>query len=293
MKIGFCGLGTMGFPMAGHLINAGYDLYLYNRSESKVLSWSRKYGGTVCRTPRELAENVNVILTCLGNDDDVRDVYLSSENSLIKGVNGSKIFIDHTTTSAALAKELYQIAKSHQCEFLDAPISGGQSGAENGQLTIMVGGEQAVLDKVEPILKIYGKFIKLIGDSGSGQLCKMVNQISIAGVLQGLSEAIHFTKASNLPVETVVDTIKHGAAGSWQMENRAVSMGEGEFDFGFAIDWMIKDLEFCIEEAEKLKIDLPLTNRVKKTYIDLQKKEMGRKDTSALINQFKLSRTST
>ncbi|OLQ94420.1 2-hydroxy-3-oxopropionate reductase [Vibrio ponticus] len=284
--VAFIGLGVMGYPMAGYLSKAGYTTRVYNRTFAKAEKWQAEYQGVACQTPREAAQGCDVVFVCVGNDNDVRSV-IYGEDGVLAGLKPGTVLVDHTTTSANLAMELSQAAKEQGIAFIDAPVSGGQAGAENGVLTIMCGGEQAVFDSVAPIMDVYAKQSTLLGESGQGQRCKMVNQICIAGVLQGLSEALILAEKSGLDIAQVVDTLKFGAAGSWQMENRANTMAQDKFDFGFAIDWMRKDLGFCIEEAERLGVELPLTKEVDQRYARLQEQGLGRMDTSVLIKSLK------
>lgn len=282
LRVAFIGLGVMGYPMAGYLSKAGYETKVYNRTKSKAEKWSQEYAGKVCDTPKEAAEGCDIVFACVGNDDDVRGVVYGEEGLLV-GLKAGAVFVDHTTTSADLAVELADACTKVGNHFIDAPVSGGQAGAENGVLTIMCGGDANVFEQVAPVMDVYAKQVTLLGENGQGQRCKMVNQICIAGVLQGLSEALLLAQKSGLDIEQVVDTLKHGAAGSWQMENRATTMAQDKFDFGFAIDWMRKDLGFCLQEAERGGLSLPLTKMVDQQYADLQRDGLGRMDTSVLI----------
>ncbi len=282
LRVAFIGLGVMGYPMAGYLSKAGYETRVYNRTKAKAEKWVQEYSGVACGTPSEAAEGCDIVFTCVGNDDDVRGVVYGEEGILV-GLKAGAILVDHTTTSADLAIELADACTKMGNHFVDAPVSGGQAGAENGVLTIMCGGEPSVYEQVATVMDVYAKQITLLGENGQGQRCKMVNQICIAGVLQGLSEALLLAQKSGLDIEQVVDTLKHGAAGSWQMENRATTMAQDKFDFGFAIDWMRKDLGFCLAEAERAGLDLPLTKIVDGEYADLQRNGLGRMDTSVLI----------
>ncbi|WP_432468188.1 NAD(P)-dependent oxidoreductase [Agarivorans sp. Z349TD_8] len=284
-SVAFIGLGTMGYPMAGHLSKQGFKVVIYNRSDAKAKAWLSEYQGTQAATPGGAAAQADIILTCVGNDEDVRQVYCG-ENGIFAKTKANSILVDHTTASAGLARELYAQAQQRQLQFLDAPVSGGEAGAINGALTVMVGGEQAALDKVQAVLNSYAKAVNLVGGAGYGQRCKMVNQLCIAGVLQGLSEALQLAKAADLDINTVVNVLQHGAAGSWQLANRANSMADDKFDFGFAIDWMRKDLAICFDEAENLGIDLPLAKQVDAEYAKLQQRGYSRSDTSVLIKQF-------
>ncbi|EIZ1364858.1 NAD(P)-dependent oxidoreductase [Vibrio parahaemolyticus] len=281
-RVAFIGLGVMGYPMAGYLSKAGYKTKVYNRTKAKADKWAAEYNGVACETPREAAEGCDIVFTCVGNDNDVRSVVYGEEGLLV-GLKAGAVLVDHTTTSAELAVELADACKKVGNHFIDAPVSGGQAGAENGVLTIMCGGEPNVFDHVAPVMDVYAKQITLLGENGQGQRCKMVNQICIGGILQGLSEALLLAQKSGLDIEQVVETLKHGAAGSWQMENRATTMAQDKFDFGFAIDWMRKDLGFCLEEAERVGLELPLTKMVDEQYAGLQREGLGRMDTSVLI----------
>lgn len=281
-RITFIGLGAMGFPMAGHLADAGYDVTIFNRTPSKAEKWLKKYTGHIFNTPDQAANDADVIITCVGNDDDVREIY----SEIFKTAKSGAILIDHTTTSAHLARELNEAANEKGLRFMDAPVSGGQAGAEQGALTIMLGGEQSTFDRVTPILNHYAKVTTLIGAAGYGQTCKMVNQICVAGVLQGLSEGLNLAKKANIEAETILNVLQHGAASSWQMVNRTETMMNNEFDFGFAIDWMRKDLGICFDEADKMGIQLPMSEKIDEKYAELQANGFGRLDTSALIKQF-------
>ncbi|MDA0129531.1 NAD(P)-dependent oxidoreductase [Vibrio sp. MarTm2] len=280
--VAFIGLGVMGYPMAGYLSKAGYSTKVYNRTLAKAEKWAGEYDGQACETPKQAAEGSDIVFVCVGNDDDVRSV-VYGDDGIIAGLKPGAVLVDHTTTSAELAVELAKAAQDSGHQFIDAPVSGGQAGAENGVLTIMCGGEQQVFDRVSPVMDVYAKQISLLGENGQGQRCKMVNQICIGGILQGLSEALLLAQKSGLDIEQVVETLKHGAAGSWQMENRAVTMSQDKFDFGFAIDWMRKDLGFCLKEAERVGLDLPLTRKVDQQYAALQEEGLGRMDTSVLM----------
>jgi len=286
INVSFIGLGVMGYPMAGHLQQKGWSTTVFNRTTSKAEAWAEEFGGRYQSTPREASQHSQVVFMCVGNDDDVRSV-VYGDNGVLSGLHPGSILVDHTTTSATLALELANACEEKGIHFIDAPVSGGQTGAESGCLTIMCGGEQVIFQHIEPILSSYGKQATLVGNHGQGQRCKMVNQICIAGVLQGLSEALLLAQKSNLNIEQVVDVLKHGAAGSWQMENRAVSMAQERFDFGFAIDWMRKDLGICLDEARFHNLELPLTNNVDQRYNKLQHQKLGRMDTSVLIQSYK------
>ncbi|MCG7586107.1 NAD(P)-dependent oxidoreductase [Photobacterium sp. OFAV2-7] len=283
--IAFIGLGTMGFPMAGHLANAGHQVTVYNRTIATAEKWAAQYDGNIALTPAEAAKDAEFIFTCVGNDEDVRQVYKAADGILSTAKQGA-ILIDNTTASAEVAREIAQAASEINTAFLDAPVSGGEAGAVNGCLTVMVGGNEDVFAKAKPIIDCFAKATTLMGDVGYGQITKMANQICIAGVLQGLSEAITLAKSAGLDIEKMTDVLKHGAAGSWQLENRAVTMAEDKFDFGFAIDWMRKDLGICFEAAEKLGVDLPLAKQVDEKYSELQERGFNRADTSVLIKQF-------
>ncbi len=283
-KVAFIGLGVMGYPMAGHLASGGYEVVVYNRTISKARTWCEEHSGRLVSTPAAAAGGADVVLCCVGNDDDVRDVTLG-EQGAFKGMEQDAIFIDHTTASADLARELAGAAAATRFHFLDAPVSGGQAGGQNGQLTIMVGGEEEIFERARGVLDCYAKSAKLMGAAGSGQLTKMVNQICIAGVLQGLSEALHFARLAGLDGEAVVDVISKGAAQSWQMDNRSHTMLADEFDFGFAVNWMRKDLAMTLAEARRNGARLPLTALVDQFYADVQQTGGGRWDTSSLIRR--------
>ncbi|MGA1830462.1 NAD(P)-dependent oxidoreductase [Rhizobium wenxiniae] len=282
-KVAFIGLGVMGFPMAGHLKQkGGHDVAVYNRTAAKAADWAAKFGGTTGATPAEAAKDADFVFTCVGNDDDLRSV-TTGENGVLSSMKPGAILIDNTTASAEVARELDAAAKERGVHFIDAPVSGGQAGAENGVLTVMCGGEKATFDKAKPVIDAYARMVGLMGPVGSGQLTKMMNQICIAGIVQGLSEAIHFGKQSGLDIETVVDVISKGAAGSWQMENRHKTMDQGKYDFGFAVDWMRKDLDIVLTEARRNGAKLPLTALVDQFYGDVQAMGGNRWDTSSLL----------
>ena len=285
-QVAFIGLGVMGYPMAGHLAAAGLGKRVYNRTASTAERWQKQHGGTACTTPRESAEGVDVALVCVGNDDDVRSVVFGPDGALA-GLAAGSVLVDHTTASAELARELEAACADKGVGFLDAPVSGGQAGAENGQLTVMVGGDADVFDRLEPTLRTYAKQVKRLGGAGSGQLAKMVNQICIAGVLQGLSEGVAFAQAAGLDVDAVVEVIREGAAQSWQMNNRATTMARDEFEFGFAVDWMRKDLDIALGTARQLGARLPLTALVDQFYADVQAMGGGRWDTSSLLRRLR------
>ena len=281
-NLAFIGLGVMGFPMAGHLAEAGHSVTVYNRSYDKTKKWSSFYDGKVAKTPADAAEGADFVLCCVGNDNDLREVTIGA-NGAFSNINKGSIFIDHTTVSALVTKELFNIANEMGFDFIDAPISGGQAGAENGMLSIMCGGDQQAFDRAKPILEIYSKICKRIGESGAGQQTKMCNQIAIAGLVQGLSEALHFAEKAGLDGRTVVEVISEGAAGSWQMENRFETMLDDYFNHGFAVDWMRKDLKICLEASDQIGASLPVTALVNDFYKDVQKMGGGRWDTSSLI----------
>ena len=281
-KVTFIGLGVMGYPMAGHLINNNFEVTVFNRTRAKSDSWVKKYQGLAQPTPGMASQNSEIVFICVGRDDDLRDV-MEGDDGIINNVKENTIIVDHTTSSANIAKEYFNICKSRKLHFLDAPISGGQAGAENGQLSIMIGGEKTPFEEVKPVLASYGKAIELIGPSGSGQLTKMINQICIAGLVQGLSEAMAFGKKSNLDMEKVLKVISKGAAQSWQMENRYKTMLEGKFNFGFAVDWMRKDLSICFDESKKNGSKLPITEIIDKYYAEIQSTGGNRFDTSSLM----------
>ena len=283
-KVAFIGLGVMGFPMAGHLANAGHTVTVYNRTAEKAQQWQDTYKGSTAATPADAAEDAEFIFTCVGNDDDLREVTIG-DNGAFQSVKSGAVFIDHTTTSAIVARELAAIATEKGFEFLDAPVSGGQAGAENGKLTVMTGGDEAAFEKAKPVIDSFAASIKLLGPSGYGQLTKMVNQVCIAGLVQALSEGIHFAKRAGLDVEKVIDVISKGAAQSWQMENRYNTMMNNEFEFGFAVDWMRKDLGIAMEEAGKNGATLPMTEIVDNYYAEIQKTGGNRWDTSSLISR--------
>ncbi len=289
-KVAFLGLGVMGFPMAGHLARAGRDVTVYNRTAATAERWVATYGGTSATSPAQAAKDAAFIFVCVGNDDDVRQVALG-EDGLLAGAKSGAIFVDHTTASAGLARELEARAGRQGVGFLDAPVSGGQAGAENGALTVMVGGAPESYAKAEPVINAYARMCKLLGPAGSGQLTKMVNQICIAGVVQGLAEGLHFAKAAGLDGAAVVDVISKGAAQSWQMENRYKTMLAGEFEHGFAVDWMRKDLAICLDEARRNGAHLPLAALVDQFYSEVQAMGGRRWDTSSLIARLDAAKT--
>jgi len=283
-KVSFIGLGVMGFPMAGHLQNSGYQVTVYNRTQKKAESWVQQYGGAMATTPDKAVKDSDIVFVCVGNDDDLRQVVLGP-NGAFSGMKTKAILVDHTTASATVARELAQKAASIDLAFVDAPVSGGEAGAVNGQLTIMVGGEPSTYSAVESAIQSYAKFSKLLGPVGSGQLAKMMNQICIAGVVQGLAEALHFGQNAGLDCTQVVEVISQGAAGSWQMDNRHNTMLNNEYDFGFAVDWMRKDLDIALTEAKNNGSTLPLTALVDQFYADVQKNGGSRWDTSSLLTR--------
>jgi 3-hydroxyisobutyrate dehydrogenase-like beta-hydroxyacid dehydrogenase len=282
-KVAFIGLGVMGFPMAGHLkTKGGHDVTVYNRTASKAQDWVAKFGGKSAPTPAQAVEGADFVFTCVGNDDDLRSV-TTGENGALQGMKAGAILIDNTTASAEVARELYAAAKAKGCDFIDAPVSGGQAGAENGALTVMCGGEPAPFEKARPVIDAYARMVGLMGDVGAGQLTKMINQICIAGLVQGLAEGIHFGKRAGLDIEKVVEVISKGAAGSWQMENRHKTMNQGKYDFGFAVEWMRKDLGIVLAEARSNGAKLPVTALVDQFYGDIQAMGGSRWDASSLL----------
>jgi 3-hydroxyisobutyrate dehydrogenase len=283
-KLAFLGLGVMGYPMAGHLAAAGHEVTVYNRTFAKAEAWVKEHGGGCAKTPREAAEGADFVMACVGNDDDLRSVTLGDDGAFA-GMTKGATFVDHTTVSAAVTRELYAASGEKGVGFVDAPVSGGQAGAENGQLGIMCGGDADIYTKAEPIMTIYAKACKRMGETGAGQLTKMVNQICIAGLVQGLSEGLHFAEKAGLDGKAVIDVISQGAAGSWQMSNRYETMLDGHFDHGFAVDWMRKDLGICLATADENGASLPVTALVDQFYKDVQKLGGGRWDTSSLIKR--------
>ncbi len=281
-KAAFIGLGVMGYPMAGHLAKAGHDMTVYNRTTEKAAKWVAQHGGRQAETPAEAADGCDFVFACVGNDDDLRSVTLGPDGAFSRMKKGA-IFIDNTTASAAVAVELHDAASKAGFGFLDAPVSGGQAGAENGKLTVMVGGEEAVFDRARPVIDAYSRMVGLMGPAGSGQLTKMVNQICIAGLVQGLAEGIHFGMKAGLDIEKVIDVISKGAAGSWQMENRWKTMSEGHYKHGFAVDWMRKDLDIVLEAARQKGASLPVTALVDQFYAEIQRMGGNRWDTSSLL----------
>jgi len=285
-RIAFLGLGVMGYPMAGHLQKAGFDVCVYNRTQAKAIQWQEQYQGRIATTPALAAEQADIVILCVGNDNDVRSVVYGNDGVLATLAKGS-LLIDHTTASAELARELASACAKTGVDFLDAPVSGGQAGAQHGQLTIMLGGEEHAMQIAEPVLSAYARSMRLLGPHGAGQLAKMVNQICIAGVVQGLAEGLHFASKAGLDAKAVLDVISKGAAQSWQMENRGYTMVDGQFDFGFAVDWMRKDLGITLDEARKNGAQLPLTALVDQFYAEVQALGGNRQDTSSLIRRLK------
>ncbi|GGI77428.1 NAD(P)-dependent oxidoreductase [Shewanella gelidii] len=281
-NVAFIGLGVMGYPMAGHLLKNGHQVTVYNRTTAKAQAWADEYGGLWRDTPAQAAEGQDIVFTCVGNDDDLREVVIG-DSGVIHGLKAGAILVDHTTASADVARELAKILAERDIEFLDAPVSGGQAGAENGVLTVMMGGKPEVFAQVKPVIEAYARCAELLGDVGAGQLTKMVNQICIAGVVQGIAEGLHFARSAGLDGVKVVEVISKGAAQSWQMENRYQTMWQGEYDFGFAIDWMRKDLGIALDEARRNGSQLPLTALVDQFYSDVQAMGGNRWDTSSLL----------
>ena len=285
MKIAFIGLGVMGYPMAGHVKNAGMDICVYNRTTEKAKKWCDEYKGDMAPTPAEAAKDRDVVLMCVGNDNDVSEVILG-DNGCLGAMKDGAILIDHTTASAKLARHLFQTAEDQGKHFLDAPVSGGQAGAENGALTVMIGGEHDAYEVAKPIIDTYSKFNKLLGPAGNGQLAKMCNQICIAGVVQGLAEALNFAMKTGLNGGDLIETISKGAAGSWQMDNRYKTMLADQYEFGFAVDWMRKDLGIALEEAKNHGVELPVAELVDTFYAEVQEMGGSRWDTSSLLTRF-------
>jgi len=286
-KVAFIGLGVMGYPMAGHLSAQGHDVTVYNRTAAKAAKWVKRHGGRAARTPKAAATGADLVFACVGNDDDIRAVTLGPTGAFA-GMTRGAVFVDHTTASAGVARELAAAARKQGLGFVDAPVSGGQAGAENGQLTIMCGGAKASFTKARAAMAAYGKAVTLMGPAGSGQLTKMVNQIAITGLVQGLAEALHFAQAAGLNAEQAVEVISKGAAQSWQMDNRALTMLADEFDFGFAVDWMKKDLGICLDEGRRQGASLPITALIDQFYGEIQRQGGGRWDTSSLIRRLRL-----
>lgn len=285
-NVAFIGLGVMGYPMAGHLAKAGYQVTVYNRTTAKAMQWAHDFENSYAKTPREAVENSDIVFACVGNDDDVREVSYG-DDGIFAGLKTGAIYVDHTTASAELARELNEAAVKQGNFFIDAPVSGGQAGAENGLLTVMCGGEDTIFAQVHPVMDAYAKFSQLMGPVGKGQIAKMANQICIAGLVQGLSEAFNFAQRAGLDADKLVETISKGAAGSWQMENRYKTMFAGEYEFGFAVDWMRKDLAIAFAEAEKYGAELPVTKIVDGFYEQVQQQGGSRYDTSSLISLLK------
>ncbi|MEW2916106.1 NAD(P)-dependent oxidoreductase [Ruegeria sp. ANG10] len=285
-NVAFLGLGVMGYPMAGHLQAAGHEVTVYNRTAAKAEAWVAQHGGAMATTPKEAAQGADFVMACVGNDDDLR-VVCTGEDGAFDGMADGTTFVDHTTVSAKVTRELYAAGQGKGIAFVDAPISGGQAGAENGVLSIMCGGDQAAYDAAEPIMQVYSKICRRIGDSGAGQMTKMCNQIAIAGLVQGLSEALHFAEKAGLDGRSVVEVISQGAAGSWQMANRFETMLDDHFEHGFAVDWMRKDLGICLETADDTGASLPVTALVDQFYKDVQKLGGGRWDTSSLFKRLR------
>ena len=282
VKAAFIGLGVMGYPMARHLKAKGHDVTVYNRTAAKAAKWASENGGTTAPTPRDAAKGQDIVFACVGNDDDLAEITIGPDGAFLAMEPGA-VFVDHTTASATIARNLHAAAAEHSFAFLDAPVSGGQAGAENGQLTVMVGGDQSAFDTAAPVIQSFAKACRLLGPAGSGQLAKMMNQIAIAGVVQGLAEAVHFGTSAGLDVEAVIDVISKGAAQSWQMENRHKTMLAGKYDFGFAVDWMRKDLGIVLSEARSNGSKLPLTALVDQFYAEVQAMGGNRWDTSSLL----------
>jgi len=285
-KTAFLGLGVMGYPMAGHLKSAGHEVTVYNRTTHKAGSWASEHRGASASTPRAAAKGAEFVMSCVGNDDDLRSVCLG-EDGAFAGMEPGSIFVDHTTVSAKVTRELYEAAKAQGISFVDAPISGGQAGAENGVLSVMCGGDAESYAKAEPIIDAYARICRRIGDSGAGQMTKMCNQIAIAGLVQGLAESLHFAEKAGLDGRAVVEVISQGAAGSWQMSNRYETMLDDHFEHGFAVDWMRKDLGICLDAADETGASLPVTALVDQFYKDVQKMGGGRWDTSSLFKRLR------
>lgn len=285
-KLAFLGLGVMGGPMAGHLQKAGHDVTVYNRTAAKAEAWVNEYAGSAASTPKEAAVGADFVMSCVGNDDDLRSVCLG-DTGAFAGMAAGSVFVDHTTVSAQVTRELHAAADAAQISFVDAPISGGQAGAENAQLSIMCGGDEGAYARALPVMEIYSKICRRIGESGAGQMTKMCNQIAIAGLVQGLSEALHFAEKAGLDGRAVVEVISQGAAGSWQMANRYETMLDDHFEHGFAVDWMRKDLGICLDTSNDIGASLPVTALVDQFYKDVQKLGGGRWDTSSLIKRLR------
>jgi len=284
MKVAFIGLGVMGYPMAGHVAKAGFDICVYNRTQSKAEKWVQEFGGSWRATPAQAAVDCDVVLSCVGNDEDVKQV-IFGDGGALSAMKAGSILVDHTTASASLARELESTLAPKKIGFLDGPVSGGQAGAENGALTVMLGGDQDSYDKALPIIDCYSRFSKLLGPAGNGQLAKMVNQICIAGIVQGLAEGLNFARRSGLDGEALIETISKGAAGSWQMENRSKTMLADQYNFGFAVDWMRKDLGIALAQAKENGAQLPITEIIDSYYSEIQSNGGGRWDTSSLLTR--------
>ncbi len=285
-KVAFLGLGVMGYPMAGHLAAKGHEVTVYNRTTAKAEKWAEEHGGAWAPTPREAAQGCDFVMACVGNDDDLRSVVYGDDGAFA-GMEKGAIFVDHTTASANVAREIAEKGKAEGFGFVDAPVSGGQAGAENGQLAVMCGGDQADFDKAEPVIDAYAKACIRFGDAGAGQLTKMANQICIAGIVQGISEALHFAMHAGLDAKQVAALVGKGAGGSWQLDNRAETMVDGKFDYGFAVDWMRKDLGISLEAAKDIGVSLPVAALVDQFYADVQDMGGGRWDTSSLIQRLR------
>ncbi len=285
-RVTFLGLGVMGYPMAGHLAAAGHQVTVYNRSAAKAESWVAQHGGAHAATPAKAVKDAEIVFACVGNDDDLRSICLGPDGALGAMARGA-LFVDHTTVSAAVTRELAAVADEHGLGFVDAPVSGGQAGAENGQLSVMCGGAQADFDRAEPVIDAYAKICRRLGESGAGQLAKMANQIAIAGLVQGLSESLAFAEKAGLDGRALVEVISQGAAGSWQMVNRHKTMLDDQFEHGFAVDWMRKDLGICLDAADEIGVSLPVTALVDQFYKDVQQMGGGRWDTSSLIKRLR------
>lgn len=285
-KIAFLGLGVMGYPMAGHLAAKGHDVTVFNRTAAKAEKWVAEHGGQAASTPAQATQGADYVFACVGEDNDVREMTVG-EQGAFRAMPADSVFIDNTTASADVARELYAAAEQAGLHFIDAPVSGGQAGAENGKLTVMCGGDEQAYSRAEPLMQCYGARVTYMGSSGAGQLTKMVNQICIAGLVQGLSEALNFGQKAGLDMERVLGVVSGGAAQSWQMENRGSTMVKDEFDFGFAVDWMIKDLKICLAEANNNGAELPVTALVSQFYRRLSHQGFGRNDTSSLIRLLK------
>lgn len=285
-KVAFIGLGVMGLPMAGHLVKAGHDVTVYNRSPQKAQAWVKEFGGRACATPREAAQGAQIVFACVGNDDDLRSIVLGADGAFA-GMSAGATFVDHTTASALIARELSALAKQKSLRFIDAPVSGGQAGAVNGMLTVMCGGDAAEFDAVKNVIAVMARAVTLVGPAGAGQLAKMVNQICIAGLVQGLSEGIAFGQAAGLDMKQVIEVIGKGAAQSWQMDNRGTTMVDDKFEFGFAVDWMRKDLGLVMDECNRNGARVPSIALIDQFYADVQKMGGGRWDTSSLIKRLR------